>query len=137
VKKVLDHNGPVVVWGSGRQARDLLHARDFALGFRLATECAVDCDPINLGCGTAVRLVEIVEKVAELAGLEVEVEFDRSKPDGRPCKQADVTKLRSKVPAFRPTVTLEEGLTEMIEWYHRNRQAGVFDEPTFAAGGAR
>jgi nucleoside-diphosphate-sugar epimerase len=128
VKKVLDRNGPVVVWGSGRQARDLLHARDFALGFRLATECAVDCDPVNLGCGDTVKLVEIVERVAELAGLEVEVEFDRSKPDGRACKQADVTKLRRKVPAFRQTVSLDEGLTEMVEWYERNRRSGVFGE---------
>jgi nucleoside-diphosphate-sugar epimerase len=126
VKKVLDRDGPVLVWGSGRQARDLLHARDFALGFRLATECAVDCDPINLGCGVAVRLVEIVQKVAELAGFEVELEFDRSKPDGRLCKQADVTKLRRKVPAFRQTVSLEQGLTEMIEWYERNLRGGAF-----------
>jgi nucleoside-diphosphate-sugar epimerase len=126
VKKVLDRNGPVVVWGSGRQARDLLHARDFALGFRLATECAIDCDPINLGCGSAVGLVGIVEKVADLAGFEVEVEFDRSKPDGRPCKQADVTKLRRKVPAFRQTVSLEEGLTEMFEWYEENLRGGAF-----------
>jgi nucleoside-diphosphate-sugar epimerase len=129
VKKVLDRSGPVVVWGSGRQARDLLHARDFALGFRLATECAVDCDPINLGCGSAVKLVEIVEKVAELAGIEVEVEFDRAKPDGRPCKQADVTKLRRRLPGFRQTVTLEQGLAEMIEWYERARRSGAFDDP--------
>jgi nucleoside-diphosphate-sugar epimerase len=128
VKKVLDRDGPVVVWGSGRQARDLLHARDFALGFRLVTECAADCDPINLGCGTTVKLVELVERVAELAGLEVEVQFDRSKPDGRPCKQADVTKLRRKVPAFRQTVSLDDGLAEMIEWYERNRRAGAFAE---------
>jgi nucleoside-diphosphate-sugar epimerase len=129
VKKVMDRNGPVVVWGSGRQARDLLHARDFALAFRLATECAVDCDPVNLGCGTTIRLVELVEKVAELAGFEVELEFDHSKPDGRPCKQADVTKLRQKIPAFRPTVSLEQGLAEMIEWYERTRRSGAFLDP--------
>jgi nucleoside-diphosphate-sugar epimerase len=128
VKKVLDRDGPVVVWGTGRQARDLLHARDFALGFRLATECAVDCDPVNLGCGTTVKLVEIVGKVADLAGLDVEVQFDLSKPDGRPCKQADITKLRRKLPDFKPTVSLEEGLTEMIDWYERNRRAGSFAE---------
>jgi GDP-L-fucose synthase len=128
VKKVLDRNGPVVIWGSGRQARDLLHARDFALGFRLATECAADCDPINLGSGVAVRLVDLVERIADVAGIEVEVVLDRSKPDGRPCKQADVDKLRRKVPAFRPTVSLEEGLADMIEWYDRNHRAGAFIE---------
>lgn len=130
VKKVLDRNGPVVIWGSGRQVRDLLHARDFALGFRLATECAVDCDPINLAGGTPVRLIDLVDKVAELSGIEVEMDFDPSKPDGRPRKQADLTKLRRKVPAFRQTVGLEQGLTEMIEWYERNQRAG-----TFAAAG--
>jgi nucleoside-diphosphate-sugar epimerase len=126
VKKVLDRNGPVVVWGSGRQTRDLLHARDFALGFRLAAECAVDCDPINLAAGEPIRLVELVHRIAALAGLDVEIEFDPSKPDGRPAKQADLTKLRRKIPAFRPTVSLDEGLTEMIEWYERNRATGAF-----------
>jgi nucleoside-diphosphate-sugar epimerase len=125
-KKVLDQNGPVVVWGSGRQARDLLHARDFALGFRLAVESAVDCDPINLASGDCVNLVDLVHKIADLAGLEVAVEFDPSKPDGRPCKQADVTKLRQKLPAFRPTVSLAEGLAEMNDWYHRSRRDGAF-----------
>jgi nucleoside-diphosphate-sugar epimerase len=129
VKKVLDRNGPVVVWGSGRQVRDLLHARDFALGFRLATECATDCDPINLAGGDAVNLVDLVGKVAEVAGIrDVEVDLDRSRPDGRPRKQADLTKLRSRVPAFRQTITLEQGLTDMIEWYERSKQDGAFDE---------
>ena len=127
VKKVLDRNGAVVVWGSGRQVRDLLHARDFALGFRLAAECAVDCDPINLAGGTAVNLVDLVTKIAEVAGIpEVEVQLDRSRPDGRPRKQADLTKLRAKVPAFRETVSLREGLEDMIEWYERCRRAGAF-----------
>jgi nucleoside-diphosphate-sugar epimerase len=127
VKKVLDRNGPVVVWGSGRQVRDLLHARDFALGFRLATECAVDCDPINLAGGTAVNLVDLVHRIAEIAEVDgIEVELDRSRPDGRPRKQADLSKLSLKVPAFRQTVSLEEGLADMIEWYERSMRAGLF-----------
>jgi GDP-L-fucose synthase len=124
---VLDRSGPVVVWGSGQQVRDLLHARDFALGFRLATECATDCGPINLAGGTAVNMIDLVQKIAEVAGIEeVEIQFDRSKPDGRPRKQADLTKLRQNVPAFRQTVSLEDGLSEMIDWYERNQRAGMF-----------
>ena len=127
VKKVLDRNGPVVVWGSGEQVRDLLHARDFALGFRLATECAADCDPINLAGGTPVKLVDLVAKIADAAGIaDVQLELDRSKPEGRVRKQADLTKLRRRVPAFRQTVSLEDGLTEMMEWYERGQRAGMF-----------
>src|SRR3954471_12515403 len=126
VKKVLDRNGPVVVWGSGQQVRDLLHARDFALGFRLAAECAVDCDPINLAGGTSVQLIDLVRRIAELAGIEVEIAFDLSRAEGRSRKQADLTKLREKIPAFRQTVSLDEGLADMIDWYERNSRAGVF-----------
>jgi nucleoside-diphosphate-sugar epimerase len=126
IKKVLDRNGPVVVWGSGRQVRDLLHARDFALGFRLAAECAVDCDPINLASGTGTKLVDLVHQIADLAGVAARVEFDTSKQDGRAQKQADLTKLRKRIPAFRQTVSLEDGLGDMIEWYGRSKRAGAF-----------
>jgi nucleoside-diphosphate-sugar epimerase len=130
VKKVLDQNGPAVVWGSGGQVRDLLHARDFALGFRLAAECAVDCDPVNLAGGTPIQLTDLVRRIADLAGVDVEMTFDRSKPEGRARKQADLSKLNAKIPAFRQTVGLEEGLADMIEWYERNSRAGVFAEST-------
>ena len=116
------------MWGSGQQVRDLLHARDFALGFRLAAECAVDCDPVNLAGGTAVKLIDLVHRIAELAGLEIEVELDRSKPDGRPRKQADLTQLQERLPGFRQTVSLDDGLRDMLEWYERSTSAGVFDE---------
>src|SRR3954451_9846455 len=128
VKKVLDQNGPVVVWGSGRQVRDLLHAKDFALGFRLATECAVDCRPINLAGGTAVQLIDLVHRIADLAGVEVELDFDLTKAEGRARKQADLSTLRAKIPEFRQTVDLEAGLADMISWYERSSQAGAFAE---------
>jgi dTDP-D-glucose 4,6-dehydratase len=37
-----------------------------------------------------------------------------------------VSKLRRKIPVFRPTISLEQGLNEMIEWYERNRRSGAF-----------
>lgn len=126
VKKVLDQSGPVVVWGSGRQVRDLLHARDFALGFRLAAECAVDCDPVNLAGGTPVQLTELVRRIADIADVSVEMRFDLSKHEGRPRKQADLTKLRTKIPAFRETIKLDQGIEDMIRWYDRNKRAGSF-----------
>jgi len=126
VKKVLDDNGPVVIWGSGNQIRDLLHARDFALGFRLATECAVDCDPINIASGQAIRLIDLVEKIAAAADISVEIEFDLDKGEGRSRKEADLSRLTEKLPAFHPTVSLDEGLQDMFGWYERNKAQSNF-----------
>ena len=102
--------------------------RDDALELlrRLATECAVDCDPVNLAGGDAVTLVDLVRRIAELRGIDVAIEFDLSKPEGRARKQADLAKLRAKIPAFRITVTLDEGLRDMFEWYERTKAAGLF-----------
>lgn len=126
VKKVLDDTGRVVVWGTGKQVRDLLHARDFALGFKLATECAVDCDPINLAGGITIQLIELVKKIAEMRGLKIQIDCDLGKKEGRAKKEADLSKLKAKIPTFHPTVSLEEGLQDMFEWYERNKKEKVF-----------
>lgn len=126
VKKVLDHSGPVVIWGTGRQVRDLLHAHDFAFGFRLAAECAVDCEPVNLAGGITIELIDLVKKIAEMRDLKITIELDETKQEGRPRKEADLTQLHKKIPAFRPTVSLEDGLKDMFEWYERNKKAKVF-----------
>lgn len=126
VKKVLDEKGPVVIWGTGKQVRDLLHARDFALGFRLAAECATDCQPVNLAGGITIQLIELVKKIAEMRGLKIKIELDETKKEGRPKKEADLTRSKKKIPAFKPTVSLEEGLQDMFEWYERNKREGIF-----------
>jgi len=117
VKKVLDRSGPVVVWGSGEQVRDLLHARDFALGFRLAAERITDGDVVNLAGGSTIRLLDLVERIGEVAGIQPEIMLDRSKAEGRRHKEADLTKLHRLIPEFRQTVSLEQGLQDMVDWY--------------------
>lgn len=117
VKKVLDNSGPVVVWGSGEQVRDLLHARDFALGFRLATERITDGEVVNLAGGTTIRLLDLVERIGQVAGIEPEVVLDLTKAEGRARKEADLAKLNRLIPEFRQTVSLDDGLRDMVEWY--------------------
>jgi nucleoside-diphosphate-sugar epimerase len=84
---------------------------------------------VNPAGGTPIQLVDLVHKIAEVAGIEVEITFDLTKQEGRRRKQADLTKLNAKMPAFRQTVNLEKGLADMIEWHERNRLAGTFAEP--------
>lgn len=126
VKRVFDRSDPVVVWGTGQQVRDLLHARDFALGFRLLAEKVTDCDVVNLAGGHSLRLVDLVKKLAQMAEYEPRIEFDQGKLEGRPRKEAELTKLRQVLPEFRPTVSLEDGLADMVQWYQRNRAVGTF-----------
>lgn len=120
VKRVCDGVEPIVVWGSGRQRRNLLHARDLASLLRLVLERDDGRGPVNVGLEDTVSVEEIVTCLLRVVGRSAELVFDTQKPEGRAVKSADVTRLRSLVPEFRPSVALEEGMREMVAWYGRS-----------------
>jgi nucleoside-diphosphate-sugar epimerase len=120
VKKVMRGDDPVVIWGSGEQRRNFLHARDFAWGMKLVTERYAKADPVNLGLEETVSILELAGIILRVCGKPgTRIECDRTKPEGRFIKSADSTKLRSIVPEFAPRNNLEEGMREVVDWYRR------------------
>lgn len=116
IKRAMDGDNPVVVWGSGNQTRAFLHARDGALGMKLVAEKAADPEPINIGNDDEISMRTLAEKILELTGVKAELRFDTSKPDGYPRRSADVSKLRA-VTGWAPETPLDEGIKEMIAEY--------------------
>ncbi|MEZ5558737.1 MAG: GDP-L-fucose synthase [Pseudomonadales bacterium] len=85
----------IEVWGSGRPRREFLHVDDLASAavhiLQLAKadyDAAVDprCSHLNVGTGTDVTIAQLAELVRGAVGLEAELMFDPSKPDGTPRK---------------------------------------------------
>ena len=48
---------------------------------------------INIGCGQDLTVRELVNVVADVVGFHGKVTWDRSKPDGTPCKVLDISRL--------------------------------------------
>lgn len=119
VKKVLDGDDPVVIWGSGTQRRNYLHAIDCADAMAGLVESGF-VGAVNIGTEDTVTLTELVETICRLAGRRPQLVVDRSKPEGRRVKSGDSRLLRQAYPGFQRRVTLEEGLTRMIRWYDAN-----------------
>jgi len=120
VKRVLDGEDPLLVWGSGNQRRNLLHASDAARAILTVTENAPDASPVNIGYDDDISIADLVHLICKISGKHPRVEFDTSKPEGRFRKCADATRLRQLTSALRPRVTLEQGIREMAEWYNRS-----------------
>jgi len=120
VKRVLDGEDPLRVWGSGRQRRNLLHASDAARAILAVIENAPDAGPVNIGYDDDISIADLVDLSCKISGKHPRVEFDTSKPEGRFRKCADATRLRQLTAELRPRVTLEQGIQEMIEWYNRS-----------------
>jgi nucleoside-diphosphate-sugar epimerase len=120
VKRVLDGEDPLRVWGSGKQRRNLLHASDAARAILAVIENAPDAGPVNIGYDDDISIADLVQLICKSSGKHPRVEFDTSKPEGRFRKCADATRLRQLTAELRPRVTLEQGIQEMIEWYNRS-----------------
>jgi GDP-L-fucose synthase len=116
IKKVMDGNNPVEVWGSGNQSRVFVHGKDFAKGLMLVAEKYSVPDPVNIGHDKEITIKELVKKIQDMTGIHNEVFFNTEMPEGYPRRSADTTKLR-KVTGFVPSIPLEQGLREMIDWY--------------------
>jgi len=119
IKKVMDGSNPVVVWGSGNQSRVFVHAKDFAKGIMLVTEKYPKADPVNVGHDEEIKIKDLLRTIQDMTGIHNEVFYDTSKPEGHPRRATDTTKLKKVTNGFTSSISLEEGLKEMIWWYNR------------------
>jgi nucleoside-diphosphate-sugar epimerase len=121
IKRVLDGNDPIVVWGTGNQSRAFLHAEDFARGLILVTEKYAVGDPVNIGHDKEITMRQLVELILQITDKNPKVVFDTSKPDGYPRRAADSTKLKNVTGGFVPSIPLEQGIKEMIFEYQEGK----------------
>lgn len=116
----------VTLWGDGSPTREFLFAPDAAEGILLGAEALNASEPVNLGSGKEIRIRELAELIAELAGFEGKFEWDSSRPNGQPRRGLDTRKAKDLF-GFVARTSLEEGLRQTIEWYeaHRREKAAV------------
>lgn len=117
VHKVMSGMDPVVIWGSGRQRRNYMHARDCATILRRLVEANAAGQTVNVGFEDTVSMADLAAAIIEVTGTKVRTVFDTTKPEGRFVKSADSTRLRSIVGDAPPAINLREGLARMADWF--------------------
>lgn len=120
VKRVMDGEDPLIVWGSGNQRRNFLHAKDAMRLLMKVIEKDVLITPVNIGYDDDVSIADLVNLICEVAGVSPQIIFDTTKPEGRFRKCADATRLREVTDNYQPEIPLREGIEDMIEWYKRS-----------------
>jgi GDP-L-fucose synthase len=120
IKRVLDGEDPLIVWGSGNQSRAFLYAEDFARGILVAGEKYAVADPINIGTDREVTIRELVKIICDIAGKHPKIIYDATKPEGQPRRNCDTTKMKEKLD-WEAKVPLDEGIRRTIEWYNENQ----------------
>ena len=123
IKRAIDGQNPLTVWGDGSAIRDFIHARDVARGMMLVMEKSVS-EPVNLGSGTGVSIKRIVEIIVDNMETKPEVVWDTSMPSGDKKRLMDIS--RAKSIGFEPQISIEDGIREVMSWYQENK--GLVDK---------
>jgi len=108
-----ENGGMVSVWGDGSAQRDFLYVKDCVRAVRHIMEAGAG--PVNIGGGVVYRIRDVVETLARVAGMEDRLEWDAGKPNGQDYRAYDLTRLAAL--GFKPSTSLEAGLTETWDWY--------------------
>jgi GDP-L-fucose synthase len=119
IRRAVDGERPLTVWGDGSPIRDFIHARDVARGMMMAVEQGIN-EPLNLGSGTGVTIKQVAEMVAKhVPGGPIDLVWDTTKPAGDAKRLMDMT--RASKYGFKCEVGIEEGIKETIDWFVANR----------------
>tara|TARA_Y100001933_G_scaffold166260_1_gene164520 strand:+ start:26 stop:1045 length:1020 start_codon:yes stop_codon:yes gene_type:complete len=132
-----DSLNEVVCWGSGTPRRDFLHVDDLGDSCIFLLE---NWDPLeanapkdhygnplnilNIGSGKDISIKNLAEIIAEATEYNGSIIWDKTKPDGHPRKQVDITKITHM--GWSPKIELTEGIKSTVKYYKERIENNSF-----------
>ncbi len=105
------------IFGDGLQSRDFCYVGNVVRANLLAAEKpGISGQVFNIGSGRATTLLELLETLGGLIGVEGQPKFAQPRAGDIRESLADITQAR-KCLGYEPTVGLENGLRETVEFY--------------------
>jgi UDP-glucose 4-epimerase len=115
---------PPIIFGDGKQTMDFVHVRDVARANILGAKAKASDQVFNVASGTETSLAGLAAALASVMGharLTPEFAPERS-VNPVPRRLASTTKAE-RLLGFRATVPLEQGLSDLVEWWRAERES--------------
>lgn len=121
VTKVMkaENGGTITVWGPGTEGRDLLYVDDVVDFIVAALQQKNVFDLVNIGCGQAYAVIDVVKTIIKASGKNLRVEHDLSKPHIPSQIWLDCSRALERY-GWKPKTSLEEGTRQTLEWFRDN-----------------
>lgn len=108
---------PITIFGDGSVVRDFTYIDDIVRGLLASMEVDFGYEVFNLGCATPLTLMQFIEGLERALGTKASLTYEAAHPGDMPITSADVNKAQRWF-GYRPKVSLQEGLTRWVQWYH-------------------
>jgi CDP-paratose 2-epimerase len=118
----------IVLYGDGKQVRDILYVDDLVNAFLLARDNITKLagEAFNMGGGpeNAVSLVELLDFLNSLDRLKIKVDFDQWRIGDQKYYVSDTRKFK-KSTGWRPQVSYQEGLINLFSWLSEYHESNI------------
>lgn len=107
------------IFGDGKQSRDFVSIRNVVQANLLAAEAPankVAGRVFNIGGGTSINLLDLMDELNRQTGQQVVPNFGPARPGDVRNSRADITAARTDL-GYDPTVTWQQGIEETLKFY--------------------
>lgn len=110
----------IVVWGSGKEERDLLYISDLVNFVEIAIDKQESkFELFNVGYGSSISISNLVKRIIACSGKDIKIEYDLSQPTINTKLCLDTDKAKTSI-GWSPGVSLDEGIKKTMDWYMKN-----------------
>jgi UDP-glucose 4-epimerase len=111
-----------LILGDGTQTMDFVHVHDIARANVLAATSPVTDEVFNVASGTETSLRELAEMLLKVMGAQSsELEFGPARKVNPVPRRLASTEKAQELLHFRATVSLEDGLRGLVEWWRQQQ----------------
>jgi UDP-glucose 4-epimerase len=120
MERIAEGKAPLI-FGDGEQTMDFVCVPDIARANVLAAEADVTDAVFNIASGVETSLRELAETLLQVMGSDLPIEFGPERAvNGVTRRLADTSEARTAL-GFSAEIELEEGLTQLVEWWRAER----------------
>jgi UDP-glucuronate 4-epimerase len=112
----IDSGEPVQLYGHGKLKRDFTYIEDILQGMMSAIESVQGYEIFNLGESQTFSTSQLIDVIEQKLGKKAIREETEMQPGDVDITYADISKAK-KLLSYKPTITIEEGITRFVKWY--------------------
>ncbi len=117
IRKVVEKQNPLEVWGDGKDLKDFLYIEDFCKTLLKIILKKNIYETYNLASGKGIRINNIIKLILKIEKTKnIKIKYDKTKPTMIPKRLINIDKIKKEF-NFKVNTSLDEGLKKTISWF--------------------